>query len=490
MLALYLVAVAVVGWVIYRLRLDPLSHIPGPFLAKLIPVCNLRMILSRKLVYTFKELHGTYGPVVRIGPTDLSFATVTAFDNIYGFEGDKCFSLHGSRKGLLGSVGGMGDSLASSTSREHRRLLRPLITTTLSELTAASTERYCNVVLSETLQAHSVGQATSTSMSLSTLNDQCLWQLGSIVAFGNRSTESSRVHFHLNLRWLDRFMCFLEVCCAFLSRAFLQDHMPSFFKAWQVVCAIFRQPTDPSWKDHQPDDTIFDDNQLARLKRAVTKAGLTDIPEALLQVNAIITGFSVYGATETTLNTLFYFLLSDHHCMKKLEEELLAACRSVDEVSDDRLAKLPYLNACINENFRIAPAFNGGILQRVSCGTTVDGVYVPPGVGVAVDHYTLAHAKQYWDSPDEFRPERWLEPNGKDDLKASRPFLIGVRQCPGRQMAYQMLRVLMAKMVYLYSMELVNKDFDLRRDTSSSYHWGGVRLNVIMTPRTPGILGY
>lgn len=53
---------------------------------------------------------------------------------------------------------------------------------------------------------------------------------------------------------------------------------------------------------------------------------------------------------------------------------------TVNELSDDRLAKLPYLNACINETFRIAPAFNGGILQRVSCGATVDGVYVPPGV--------------------------------------------------------------------------------------------------------------
>lgn len=53
---------------------------------------------------------------------------------------------------------------------------------------------------------------------------------------------------------------------------------------------------------------------------------------------------------------------------------------AVDELSDDCLARLPYLNACINETFRITPAFNGGILQRVSWGATVDGIYVPPGV--------------------------------------------------------------------------------------------------------------
>ncbi|RAK95940.1 cytochrome P450 [Aspergillus ibericus CBS 121593] len=490
MLALYLVAVAIVGWVIYRLWLDPLSQIPGPWLARFIPVCNLRMILTNKLVYTFQDLHDTYGPVVRIGPSDLSFATVTAFDSIYGFDGDKHFALHGSRKGLLGSIGGMEESLANVTRKEHRRLLRPLITTTLAELTAACTERYCNVALAETLQAHAVGQTGSTPIPLSTVNDRCLWQLGSMVAFGTRSTELARVHFHLNLRWLDRYMCFLEVCCTFLPRALIQDHMPAFFKAWQTICAICRQPTDPSWKDQPAEEPSFDDHQLARLQRAATKAGLTDIPEALLLINTIITGFSVYGATETALNNLVYFLLHHRPCMVNLEAELLAAGGSVDELTDGRLAKLPYINACINESFRMAPAFNGGILQRVSCGATVEGVYIPPGVGVAVDHYTLGHAKPYWESPDEFRPERWLNPNRKDDFKASRPFLIGARQCPGRQMAYQILRVLVAKMVYLYSMELVNQDFDLRRDSLSSYHWGGVKLNVIMTPRTPGVLGY
>ena len=132
------------------------------------------------------------GPVVRIGPTDLSFDTVTAFDSIYGFGGDQHFSLHGSRKGLLGSLAGMGSSLSNSTRREQRRLLRPLITTTLTELTATSTERYCNIALSENLRAHSVGQTGATPISLSTLYDRCLWQLGTMVAFGNRSSEMAR----------------------------------------------------------------------------------------------------------------------------------------------------------------------------------------------------------------------------------------------------------------------------------------------------------
>jgi cytochrome P450 len=77
---------------------------------------------------------------------------------------------------------------------------------------------------------------------------------------------------------------------------------------------------------------------------------------------------------------MFYFLLKNQRCLKKLEEELVSTFRSYNEISDDRLAKLPYLHACINEMFRMAPAFNAGILQRISKGATVDGVYIPYGV--------------------------------------------------------------------------------------------------------------
>ena len=83
------------------------------------------------------------------------------------------------------------------------------------------------------------------------------------------------------------------------------------------------------------------------------------------------------------INAVFYYLLRNSQCLERLEEEVLSVGVSHEELSDNRLAKLPYLNACINETFRMAPAFNGGILQRVSCGATVDGVYVPPGVSLS-----------------------------------------------------------------------------------------------------------
>ncbi|CAK37453.1 uncharacterized protein An01g14990 [Aspergillus niger] len=446
-----------VGWLIYRLHLDPLSRIPGPLLAKFVPICNIRMVLTGRMMFTFKELHDTYGPVVRIGPSELSFATHSAFDTIYGPYGDKNFSLYGSRKGLLGSL-----------DKENRRKLRPLVATSLNELLAAKGEEYCHLAMDEQLASHHVGQTEATPVSLSTLNNRYLWQFASMAANGNCGDETDRGTSFTNIFMGLSFMALTQVI---------------------AICFIFRQPVHPGEVNYDRDESPFPDNLHSRLQQAASRTSL-HVPEYLLQINCFVLRFSIYGTADNMLNALFYFLLRNPQCLKRLEEEVSCVGATVNELSDDRLAKLPYLNACINETFRIAPAFNGGILQRVSCGATVDGVYVPPGVAVSVDHYTLGHDPQYWVKPDVFNPERWIDPDCKDNFKASRPFLIGARQCPGRQMAYQMFRVCVAKLVYLYTFELLNKDFDIERDTFSSYHWTGVKLDVTMKPRTPGVLGY
>ncbi|KAI2998893.1 hypothetical protein CBS147346_7975 [Aspergillus niger] len=490
MFALYLITVVFVGWLVYRLHLDPLSHIPGPFLAKFIPICNIRMIHTGRVVFTFKKLHDTYGPVVRIGPSELSFATVTAFDSIYGFEGDKNFTIYGSRRGVVSNASGTDESLGNSACKQSRRKLRPLVTSTLNELMASSAERYCHLALTEQLAAHRVGQTGSTPMSLSTLNYRYLWQLANMVAFGNRGQEAHRESFNPHIRWPNPFVYFIDLLFIFYSRATIHRHARTVFKVWQAIRFVCGQTTQSPQVDFIDDDSAFPDNLRRRLRQAADKAGLHDVSDFTLLINSMILRFSVYGTSDHMINAVFYYLLRNSQCLERLEEEVLSVGVSHEELSDNRLAKLPYLNACINETFRMAPAFNGGILQRVSCGATVDGVYVPPGVAVTVDMFTLGHSKQYWENPDAFCPERWLESSGKDVFKASRPFLIGARQCPGRQMAYQMFRVLIARLVYLYSIELVNKDFNIERDTFCGIHWADLQVDVIMKPRMPDVLGY
>lgn len=63
-----------------------------------------------------------------------------------------------------------------------------------------------------------------------------------------------------------------------------------------------------------------------------------------------------------------------------VREELKGTFQALSEMSDQKLISLAYLNACINETLRLSPPVNGKIMQRVSLGAKIDGIYVPKGV--------------------------------------------------------------------------------------------------------------
>ena len=70
--------------IFYRLVLSPLSHIPGPWTLAVtkwtLAIVDWRQSRSQFL----RDLHVKYGAVVRIGPSELSFNSVTALRAIYG----------------------------------------------------------------------------------------------------------------------------------------------------------------------------------------------------------------------------------------------------------------------------------------------------------------------------------------------------------------------------------------------------------------------
>lgn len=80
-------------------------------------------------------------------------------------------------------------------------------------------------------------------------------------------------------------------------------------------------------------------------------------------------------------------------------------------VQYDEIISLPYFTACINESLRRdAPAQT--ILPRVVGGNGLrlpDGVFVPPGTEIGASPYIIhREAEIFGESPEEFRPERWL----------------------------------------------------------------------------------
>lgn len=127
----------------------------------------------------------------------------------------------------------------------------------------------------------------------------------------------------------------------------------------------------------------------------------------------------------------------------------------------NKLSSCRYLRACLDEAMRMTPPI-GGILPRevLRGGIVIDGEFFPPGTDVGVPCYACHHNERYFPEAFSFKPERWLA----DDIEGSSeesillaqsafcPFSLGPRGCPGKELAYAEMMIILANLVILFDM--------------------------------------
>ncbi|KAF3042045.1 hypothetical protein E8E11_003375 [Didymella keratinophila] len=185
--------------------------------------------------------------------------------------------------------------------------------------------------------------------------------------------------------------------------------------------------------------------------------------EELLQQNANILIIAGSETTATALAGCLYRLMHNEDCLATLQKEVRNTFDTLDVITGDATQKLPYLHACVEEALRIYPPVAFG-LQRVSHGAFVDGHWVPPGALVSSQNWIISHDERYWQDPDSFKPERWLNEGLGDNKDAFQPFSLGPRACIGINLAYLEIRVILAKTVWQYDFELLSKELDWEKD--------------------------
>lgn len=77
-----LVPLFFVGRMFFRRYATPLRSIPGPFFASCTRLWKIRSVISENTHWHHVDLHRTYGPVVRIGPNEVSFSSPHVARNI------------------------------------------------------------------------------------------------------------------------------------------------------------------------------------------------------------------------------------------------------------------------------------------------------------------------------------------------------------------------------------------------------------------------
>jgi cytochrome P450 len=180
--------------------------------------------------------------------------------------------------------------------------------------------------------------------------------------------------------------------------------------------------------------------------------------------------------TAATLSNCFYYLARYPETYKRLQQETDKVFPGGDkDWNYTRIANLPYLDAIINETLRLKPAVPSGVQRETPVvGIDIDELHIPGKVLVRVPLYAVSRDSRYFERPEEFLPERWLQDSAmKTDKSAYAPFLIGklfcflmnrgvfeesadpspgAYSCVGKNLAIMQLRSVLSRTVLMFNL--------------------------------------
>ncbi|KAF4556506.1 Cytochrome P450-like protein 74 [Elsinoe fawcettii] len=186
----------------------------------------------------------------------------------------------------------------------------------------------------------------------------------------------------------------------------------------------------------------------------------------------------------TFLASTTYYLCRNPDRIGKLQKELRSRFASVNEITANAAGQLPYLQAVIQEGLRIFPPGSQGF-PRLSPGLDIEGIWVPRNTEIYTSAWTVTHDEANFKEPYSFIPERWLDKEISDVREASQPFSLGPRGCIGRNFAMVEASLILATILFEFDIDLVNPEQEWESKCHMHVNWLKPDLPVRFTARSP-----
>ncbi|XP_047326877.1 ent-kaurene oxidase-like, partial [Impatiens glandulifera] len=197
---------------------------------------------------------------------------------------------------------------------------------------------------------------------------------------------------------------------------------------------------------------------------------LTETQMAMLIWEVII------EASDTTMvvtEWAMYELAKNKDKQKRLYDEIESVCGS-EKISEDKLCRLPYLNAIFHETLRRHNPVPVIPLRYAHENTQIGGYFVPAGSEIGINLYGCNMDEKHWVKPEEWNPERFLD--GKYDpmdLHKTMAFGSGKRICAGALQASLISCVSIGRLIQEFEWSLGEgqaEDVDIIGLTSRKLH--------------------
>ncbi|RDL36124.1 Uncharacterized protein BP5553_06736 [Venustampulla echinocandica] len=423
------------GWLglfVYRATFAPLSKLPGPWYTLFSDVFLMyKEFTAQRRVY-IHELHKRFGPVVRLGPNEVSFTSLEAVKEIYqsggsGYDKTEFYNLfiqYGTRT-----------TFSTLRKREHDQMKRYI-----------------------------AGSYANTSI----MHPEVLDGIQERVKAFLRQCEEARkpaIDFYVYLH------CFAMDCASFhllhphgtksiegKDLNLMQEYSYGdtlrtklFRYRWPALARWLEKTFQQKFESHigqyvlrACEQTDSGDHSLAyKLKNSNAKFG--QIQVAAECMNHLAAGIDTTG---DALCFLIYQLSLPKNY--QVQDQLIAELSSN---KDKALNDLPYLEAVIKEGLRCFPPIPMSQPRCVpSTGRIIDGYSIPARTIVSCQAWSVHQLNpDVFDQGDKFLPERWLD--SKSVLRMNSllfSFGAGGRSCTGRHLAMVEMKCLLRELYSLY----------------------------------------
>ncbi|XP_022756619.1 cytochrome P450 86A1-like [Durio zibethinus] len=212
------------------------------------------------------------------------------------------------------------------------------------------------------------------------------------------------------------------------------------------------------------------DDLLSRFmkKRDVGGNLFTSVVLQRIALNFVLAG---RDTSSVALSWFFWLIMNHPEIEQKIINEISTVLRDTrgpdqkkwlqEPLVFDEADRLIYLKAALAETLRLYPSVPQDFKYVAQDDVLPDGTFVPAGSTVTYSIYSVGRMKTIWGEDClEFRPERWLSPEGdkfdppKDGYKFV-AFNAGPRTCLGKDLAYLQMKSVASAVLLRYRLSLV-----------------------------------